>query len=429
MPKTKISEFSATPANNTDIDSINIAEGCAPSGINDAIRELMAQLKDFQTGAQGDSFGGPISGAVNATVGATTPNTGAFTTLTTTSNVGIAVTPSSHSPTGCIDLADGRIISFAANANFATNAYYNSGWKYKNTAVATNYSQTLGEHHYFTAASGTAGNAISFTEIMTLNASGNLGIGITSPVSRLHVKSTYASDTTTQQRFEDNTGSGLSFGGTGGGVKWLNVADVGTPSTGYPLAFQTGGSERARILANGEFLIGTTTGGGGKLRVANSGGGGVYVTQLASGNYSYLSDAISNGGTYYHFQFLQSGADIGSITSNGTITTYNTTSDYRLKNITGSLTGAKHFIMALQPKQGTWKFDNSKFVGFVAHEFQEVSPSSVTGTKDAVDKNGDPVYQGIQAASSEVMANLISLVQEQQTIIESLKARLDAANL
>jgi hypothetical protein len=73
MPKTKISEFSATPANNTDIDSINIAEGCAPSGINDAIRELMAQLKDFQTGAVGDSFNGPV--------GTTTAAAGAFTTL------------------------------------------------------------------------------------------------------------------------------------------------------------------------------------------------------------------------------------------------------------------------------------------------------------------------------------------------------------
>ena len=77
MPKTKISEFSATPANNTDIDSINIAEGCAPSGINDAIRELMAQLKDFQTGAQGDSFNGPI--------GSSTPAAGAFTTLSASS--------------------------------------------------------------------------------------------------------------------------------------------------------------------------------------------------------------------------------------------------------------------------------------------------------------------------------------------------------
>jgi hypothetical protein len=54
MARTKISEFSATPASNTDIDSINIAEGCAPSGINDAIRELMAQLKDWQSGTSND---------------------------------------------------------------------------------------------------------------------------------------------------------------------------------------------------------------------------------------------------------------------------------------------------------------------------------------------------------------------------------------
>jgi hypothetical protein len=73
MAKVKISEFSATPSNNTDIDGINIAENCAPSGINDAIRELMSQLKDFQTGAVGDSFNGPV--------GTTTAAAGAFTTL------------------------------------------------------------------------------------------------------------------------------------------------------------------------------------------------------------------------------------------------------------------------------------------------------------------------------------------------------------
>jgi hypothetical protein len=56
MPRAKISEFSTTPGDNTDIDGINIAEGCAPSGINDAIRELMAQLKDFQSGAAGDNI-------------------------------------------------------------------------------------------------------------------------------------------------------------------------------------------------------------------------------------------------------------------------------------------------------------------------------------------------------------------------------------
>jgi hypothetical protein len=54
MPKVKISEYSQTAANNTDINSINLAEGMLPSDVNNAIRELMKQLKDFQVGSQGD---------------------------------------------------------------------------------------------------------------------------------------------------------------------------------------------------------------------------------------------------------------------------------------------------------------------------------------------------------------------------------------
>lgn len=77
MAKNKISEFSSTPANNTDIGGINIAEGCAPSGINNAIRELMAQLKDQQAGTDGDSF----------TVGG---NLTVSSTLTANSSVGTA---------------------------------------------------------------------------------------------------------------------------------------------------------------------------------------------------------------------------------------------------------------------------------------------------------------------------------------------------
>jgi hypothetical protein len=56
MAKTKISEFSSNPGDNTDIDGINIAEGCAPSNINNAIRELMSQLKNQQAGSDGDTF-------------------------------------------------------------------------------------------------------------------------------------------------------------------------------------------------------------------------------------------------------------------------------------------------------------------------------------------------------------------------------------
>lgn len=74
MAKNKISEFSSTPANNTDIAGINIAEGCAPSGINNAIRELMAQLKDQQAGTDGDNFtvGGNLSVTGTTTLTGTT---------------------------------------------------------------------------------------------------------------------------------------------------------------------------------------------------------------------------------------------------------------------------------------------------------------------------------------------------------------------
>jgi hypothetical protein len=75
MAKTKISEFDSIAANNTDIDSINIAEGCSPSGINNAIRELMSQLKDQQTGAGSDNF--TVGG--NLVVNGTSVHTGATT--------------------------------------------------------------------------------------------------------------------------------------------------------------------------------------------------------------------------------------------------------------------------------------------------------------------------------------------------------------
>ena len=66
MAKTKISEFDVNPDNNTDINSINIAEGCAPSGINNAIRQLMSNLKSWQSGASGDTL--PVaSGGTGAT--------------------------------------------------------------------------------------------------------------------------------------------------------------------------------------------------------------------------------------------------------------------------------------------------------------------------------------------------------------------------
>jgi len=81
MAKNKISEYSATAANNTDIGGINIAEGCAPSGINNAIRELMAQLKDQQVGTDNDNFtvGGGFTSVGAAVFSSTVAIAGAST--------------------------------------------------------------------------------------------------------------------------------------------------------------------------------------------------------------------------------------------------------------------------------------------------------------------------------------------------------------
>jgi hypothetical protein len=94
MPKTKISEYSSTANSNTDISGINIDEGCAPSGINNAIRTLMAQLKDWQSGTSGDytavSAGGTGVGTLTGIVKGN--GTSAFSAATAGTDY---VTPSS----------------------------------------------------------------------------------------------------------------------------------------------------------------------------------------------------------------------------------------------------------------------------------------------------------------------------------------------
>lgn len=107
MAKNKVSEYSATAANNTDIGGINIAEGCAPSGINNAIRELMAQLKDMQSGTDGDSFtvGGDLSVTGNSTIGSAS-------TSTVTLNAATVATPNGvnfDSNTLVIDATNNRV--------------------------------------------------------------------------------------------------------------------------------------------------------------------------------------------------------------------------------------------------------------------------------------------------------------------------------
>ena len=91
------------------------------------------------------------------------------------------------------------------------------------------------------------------------------------------------------------------------------------------------------------------------------------------------------------------------------------------------MTGALATVAQLKPCTYTWKADGSSGQGFIAHELQSVVPDAVVGEKDAVDADGKIKPQGID--TSFLVATLTAAIQEQQAIIESLKARLDAANL
>ena len=182
-----------------------------------------------------------------------------------------------------------------------------------------------------------------------------------------------------------------------------------TSPTGY-MNFSTNGSERMRIDSSGNV---TFYGGTANL-VLNSTATSRYWQQNAS-------NSEGAGFTYHIFQ--RGGSGIGTITFNGSGVSYNTTSDYRLKDNVAPMTDALSKVALLKPCTYTWKADGSDGQGFIAHELQSVVPECVTGEKDAVDEDGNPKYQGID--TSFLVATLTAAIQEQQAIITDLKARIE----
>lgn len=221
MPKTKISEFSSTPADNTDIDGINIAEGCAPSGINNAIRELMSQLKDQQTGASGDNFS--IGG--NLTVTGTSELLGATK---------LFLDPAS---------------STASAPALAWNGDSNTG--------------------IYSPAADTIAIASSGTERVRINSTGALIIGSgesTSSVSGNIIRAPSGSGTNiTGANIEINSGNGTGTGGSGNII--FKTADVG--SSGSTANTMT---QRLLITPKGGFSFGsgsTSYGSSGQALLSN----------------------------------------------------------------------------------------------------------------------------------------------------------------
>ena len=466
MPKVKISEYSATANSNTDVASINIDEGCAPSGINNAIRAVMGHLKDFQQGTYGDPFNGPVNGALNGTVGATTPNTGAFTTLSATGNVTLG-----DASTDTLNVGNGGLVKDASgnvgigpsspaykldvtgtiNSGASTATGYNL--VFRTSGITTGRAQTALTNtsgDFYTGIEGsTAGATVAGSAAYsafagtftanplyfvtngvirtTIDSSGNLGLGVTPNTWNANNKVFQLSNNAAL--FSRSAATGLSQN------LFYNSSDASAYiANGYAtLYYQTSGqhqwytgpsgtanatpilfTQAMTLDASGNLLVGTTTSASSRLCLEYTG------ASLLGQN---INDSDNtNNSTFVQFQIQ--GTQVGTIKRVGTTSAviYNTTSDYRLKTVTGAVTGQGDRIDALKPIVFQWKEGGQQAKGFLAHEFQEVYASSVSGDKDAVDVNGNFVYQAMQASTSEVIADLVAEIQ-------SLRKRLAAANL
>jgi hypothetical protein len=249
---------------------------------------------------------------------------------------------------------------------------------------------------------------------------GNLGIGTSSPSTRLKVNSASATNGVVAA-FENSgsTGAGISFIQAG-----VDAYDIRMPAGSNSLAFYASGTtERARITSGGVVSVNTTGAvyNSEKLAVlaANNSLAAAFKTNAGATEYTVAVSNTATSGDNLFIVFATESTDTarGSITYNraGGLVAYNVTSDYRAKDIIGPVQNSGAIIDALKVYEGQMKGATQSRPMLVAHEAQEHAPYAVTGEKDAVNEDGTPKYQQMDVSA------LVPLLLAE---IQSLRARV-----
>ena len=221
--------------------------------------------------------------------------------------------------------------------------------------------------------------------------------------------------------FRTKAGSGGTYDG----------AEIATDNRPFRILTSTteDTSERLRVDTSGNLLVGTTSGNDGKIKVDGTlNGANCAVWAKSAGGATSPTHVAWNNGTTGDNKFVEfytetSATVRGSITYNrtGGLTAYNTTSDYRAKNIIGLVQDSGATIDALKVYEGQMKGATQSRPMLIAHEAQAVTPYAVTGEKDAVKEDGTPDYQQMDVSS--LVPLLIAEIQSLRIRIAQLEAK------
>jgi hypothetical protein len=368
-----------------------------------------AKIAGYKENATNNNYSAYLGFFTRANGGAATEKA----RITSDGNFGLGVTPSAWSGFKALQTTGGAHFfgNAGAFAQVGANGYWNgSNYIYVTSAESSRYLQNAGVHSWWSAASGTAGNPISFTQAMTLDASGNLGVGQTSPAQKLEISITSGS-------YQMRLGSGTTA--------TAYTYDIGRSSADGYFRFygnQTGANgyifggidgERARIDSSGNLLVGTTS--------VNYGGSGMTLSK-DSGTTKWLVGPLS--GTATSFWIASSGTT--GVYLNGTsATSWSSNSDFNLKTDLIAIENAAEKVASLRAVTGRYKTDpeGTSRAFLIAQDVQAVLPEAVAPTT---------MYDGTEVlglAYTETIPLLVAAIKEQQAMIESLRQRLSAANL
>ena len=169
-------------------------------------------------------------------------------------------------------------------------------------------------------------------------------------------------------------------------------------------------AQRARLDASGNLLVGKTSSSFASVGVELKPTEGLVAT--VNGSECAMLNRLTSTGTIQRFK--QAGTDVGSISVTGSATAYNTSSDARLKDITGEARGLE-VINELNPVAYNWKESGQADEGLIAQEVQEIVPNAVSGSEE----------EYYQMDYSKLVVHLVKGMKEQQTQIEALQSEIN----